>query len=163
MTKNRPQAAAQASERPRPPALPAPKEHTGQADLDALLDLREHVAEAAGRLDGVQAAVQAINADAIGKQVAGVVSREAESLRAATREANEAATAAQEAAQAARKAPRWPWVLSAAVAVSVALVGAVGLGWMARDLDPFGSDLPTCAEPPQTTDSGLVVCVVKRP
>lgn len=118
-----------------PPALPEPRERTGEPDVDALLELREYVADLAQRVDQLESVTSRIDADAIGEASAAAVRdqvrtetrevvRELHQVRHGVRDAAEDAhQAAEESRQTAAEARSG---MTPRRAAAIALCAAVG-------------------------------------
>lgn len=167
-----------------PPALPPPKEHTGDLVTDMLLDTRERAAAAQGAAEQA-AKAPAMTVRAIEKLLANKSTVEAADLFKASRalsstadgvtrtlqSASEAAQKTERAARAASAAPtqRQQWAVIAICTASAALImltAGIG-GWFARSIiaPELGLTHPVCVGEANywtTSDSGVeyALCIV---
>jgi len=164
-----PTSAQASSVREHAPKLPEPERRTGDLTADALLDTRDHVAQAAHVADAARAAAANVDPDtlanSVSARVAGTVKGEArgaaQNASTAAKDAKAAANEARQAAQAvaATTPPAKARFLASALVAAAVVIGAAG-GWIARDHAVLGS-LPTCTHKPQTFDDGTVFCVIE--
>lgn len=154
------------SVREHAPKLPEPQARTGDRTVDTLLDLRDHVAQAAHEVDAAREAAASIDpdtlADDVSARVTGTVKGEAQDVAArAAAAAKDAKTAAERARQTAEATPtaREKWLAAGFVAAAV-LLAAMG-GWIVREHALLGG-FPTCNGPAFTAEDGAVRCFIRE-